>query len=142
MNMRPDDSYLRELMQSELRSASHAYYGHTVRNLFLVAGVIMLLVLPYINQGFLSPMKAGTIIGIIFVGICAGLTTSSAYWVFILDLIVAGCALLICEGYAMAAGAAAGRVTPSVIITQFLAVLFFCAFYFSIKTIRRWHTHQ
>ncbi len=139
--MKPDDQYLRESLQSEFRAASWDYHGRTVRNLFVSIAMIMLITLPYLHKD-LPTSFIFSIIGTIVVGICAGITSSRFKWSLFVDVAVSGIALIIFESYAIATFDSSDRSLPILILSQFLALLFFMAFYYSVVTLRRWNDHR
>lgn len=114
-------------------AALRHYYGDRVRQLFLTAGLIMLLCLPFFSAhipipGFIS------LLAIIFIAVVAGVTNPMLRPVMILDIVVSLIALISFEYFAMKQY---GQVPPILFgINQALALIFFFALYLSTKTFR------
>lgn len=109
------------------------YYGDIVRKLFLTAGVLILLALPFAVAYVPWPAPVLLLV-VLAVTMVAGLTNPKQVWVMWLNVAVAGVGLLAFEWHAI------GRVgTPPswiFVFDQALALIFFFALYYSIKTLR------
>ena len=139
--MRPDDEYLRERFHEEQRVLSRDYYGETVRNLFLVAGIIILFSLPFFHKVFKLPYII-PILAIVVLSLCAGFTNPRLKWSLAIDAIVAGIALVVFEYYAIDAYQSQSLLKLFFLINQILALIFFFALYYCIQTLRRWMTYR
>lgn len=109
------------------------YYGDTVRGLFFSGGVIMVLTLPFFKE--ITNINIFIPIFIMLVlAFAAGLTNPQSRWSIIMDTIVSGFAFIAFEYCAVTKFY---DLTDSFFWTnQILAILFFLAFYYSIKTWR------
>ncbi|MEK7649459.1 MAG: hypothetical protein AAB367_00645 [Patescibacteria group bacterium] len=109
------------------------YYGDIVRQLFVAAGVIMVLTLPFYKYILPVPSLIA-VLAIIIVDVAAGLTNPRQAWVMKLDLGISLIAATVFEYHAVTGYAS--QLDPLFWITQGLAVIFFFALYFSIKSTR------
>lgn len=109
------------------------YYGDTVRKLFLSGAIIMLLVYPLFNHTIpAQPML--NIVGIILLSVMAGLTNPRQTWILVADVFLSIAAVSVFEYYAVSFAQAGNQ--NLFIINQLLAVCFFTALYFAVKTAR------
>ncbi|MBI2011379.1 hypothetical protein HYS91_01290 [Candidatus Daviesbacteria bacterium] len=116
----------------EYRFIPH-YHGDKVRILFIIAGIIMILGLPFFQELIHLPLYS-SFLGILALGFIAGLTNPRQMWVALLDTCISIAALVIFEYYAIHS-----FNQESLIFfwtNQILALLFFAALYFSTKTLR------
>lgn len=110
------------------------YYGDITRNLFLVAGGVMIIFIPL--QGSLLPTTTIFFVGgILLIGFLAGLTDPRKRWVCYSNVLISAIGLIIFEFYA-ATGYREEGFNFDFLIHQAIALLFFIAFYFSTKTLR------
>jgi len=113
------------------------YYGDIIRAIFVSAGVLMIVALPfYKNQIPVTPTEA--ILSIIVLGILAGFMSPRQKWVSIVDGVVSLVAVLVFEYYAVLAYKSVGQIFtgPFFLLNQVLAGLFFITLYLSVKTFR------
>lgn len=111
------------------------YHGHIVRRLFVLAGIIMLLGLPF----FAMVVKGGVfmaISGILVLGLYAGLTTPKHTWIMWGDVVLSAIGSFTFEVLAIGLYDSGTSVTSYFIFNQALAIVFFLALYFSVKTFR------
>ena len=109
------------------------YYGDIVRKLFMAAGVIMLISLPFFRE-FLPVPTLLSLAAILIVSIVAGLTNPMQRWVMALDSFTALVGLFAFEYYAISRY---GDIPWLLFGTdQLLAIIFFFALYYSVKTFR------
>ncbi len=111
------------------------YHGHIVRRLFVLAGVIMLLGLPF----FATVVKGGVfmaISGILVLGLYAGLTTPKHTWIMWGDVVLSALGSFVFEVLAIGLYDSNTSITGYFIFNQALAIVFFLALYFSVKTFR------
>lgn len=141
MKTRPDEDILRANLYEEQRVASQDYFGDTIRYLLISISTIMLITLPYANRGVPFHFIL-SILGVVIVGICAGLTNARWQWSLLLDVVVAGGGLLFFEAYAVVIYRDSSASFFMMLLCQLLALLFFFAMYFSIQTFRRWMTYR
>lgn len=114
------------------------YYGDTVRKLFLVGALLMLATLPLFVK--VQPFSSYVpIFAIILFGLVAAWTSPAQNLVALINTVIAAGAIVVFEHYA----AVNSFCSPSDIYRQLflyvnlvLAVIFFFAFYYSIKTLR------
>ena len=115
------------------------YYGDVVRKLFIAAGVLMLLSLPFFQ--LLIPVPAFfSILAVLVLVLCAGLIAPSEKWTMILDMVMAGASLIVFEYYAVVSYRASS--ISFFIGNEVLAVIFLIAFYYAVKTVRGASTEQ
>ncbi|MEK7187499.1 MAG: hypothetical protein AAB691_01465 [Patescibacteria group bacterium] len=117
-----------------MRHIAH-YYGDTVRRLFVLGAIIMILTLPFfvdeIGQPLIIPLGV-----ILATGIAAGLTSPQNTWSALLNVCVAAGGVIGFEWYAVDWYARYGREEFFFWTSQTLAAIFLLALYFSLKTIR------
>lgn len=107
------------------------YYGDAVRRLFFFAGIIMLITIP--SKNLLPAHIFVSLVSILIVDLAAALTNPRQRWIIIFDAVVAAVGLITFEYNSIVSYDTAD---PVFWINQILALIFFLAFYFSIKTIR------
>jgi hypothetical protein len=111
------------------------YHGHIVRRLFVLAGLIMLLGLP-----FFAPIIAGGVFvavsGILVVGLYAGLTTPKHKWIMWGDVVLSTIGSFAFEVIAIDLYHTNGTIDAYFLFNQSLALVFFLALYFGVKTFR------
>ena len=108
------------------------YYGDMVRTLYLIAGVIMLVTLPLFKT--VVPIDLA-IIAIVVTALLAGLISFRHGWVFALNIAASLVGISIFEYYAVLFQGNES-VSSFFWINQILAIIFFFAAYFGVKTIR------
>lgn len=111
------------------------YYGDTVRRLFVLSAIIMVLTLPLLQNRLPVPPLV-SILSIVFVGLFAGFLAPRNKWSIRLDVVVSLFGLLVFEYYAVEAYKMYSFSDIFFIINQILAVIFLFALYNSAKTIR------
>lgn len=117
----------------KIRAGAH-YYGDMVRALFLSGAVLMLVSLPFFTN--LIPVPATLAILIILaIGTIAGLTNPRQKLVMILNVSISTIAFMIFEYYATVAFRSYS-LSNFFLLNQTLALIFFVAFYYSIKSLR------
>ncbi|MCL4419088.1 hypothetical protein M1146_03215 [Patescibacteria group bacterium] len=113
------------------------YYGDIIRALFLIGAVVMLIMLPF--SASMLPFPASfSILIILVLGFLAGFTNPAQEWINFLNVIASGAGAIAFE-YAAATvnfSSAHPLVFIFFVINQTLAVVFFLALYYSIKTLR------
>ena len=131
------DYYIRleqmEEAAKEGRVSTEHYYGDLVRKLFMIGGVVMVVGLPFIGSFITLPIFA-SILGILLLGVLAGLTSPVRRWVTVINLIVSVLAFVTFEGYAIKFFY--DRQTFFFVINEGLSLLFLAAIYYSTKTWR------
>ncbi len=111
------------------------YYGDIVRRLFLAAGMIILILTPVYPILPIDSMLV--ILGVLAFATLGGLTNPKQRWVSVFDVIVAILSLIVFESLLLNSyGALPESFDILFIIRQSLAVLFFFALYYSVKTVR------
>lgn len=112
------------------------YYGDTVRELFLIAAVVIFLYVPFASRLPFAMAALATVATAALI-VFAGLTNPRHRVIALIDAAIAGLGCVFFELVAVAAYGAAGTIFSfSFLVAQFLAVDFLAAFYFSIKTVR------
>ena len=109
------------------------YYGDIVRRLFLWGAIVMILVFPLYSAA-IPAQPILNLVGIILLSVMAGLTSPRQAWTLVADVVVAIAAFAVFEYYAVFFSRAGD--TNLFIVNQLLALCFFIAMYFSIKTAR------
>jgi hypothetical protein len=121
------------------RNVTH-YYGVYVRRLFLVAGLIQLLSLPYLDSFISIPLFFSTL-AILVIVFFAGLTNPKQRWVANLNLFTSIVGLVVFEYFAVTAYSNENTTMLFFLINQMLALIFFFSLYYSSKTIRGMYLH-
>lgn len=114
------------------RSTVSHYYGDIVRRLFMIAGGIMLVATPFYQDRL--PISAYASVWIIVIlDVVAGLANPLMRWLGWIETLIALVACLTFEYFAIRDFS----VTDSLFwINQTLALVFFIALYYSVKTAR------
>jgi hypothetical protein len=114
------------------------YYGDTVRFLFLVAAVIMLLTLPMVSEVLNIPTVI-SVASILVLGAAAGLTNPKQVWDSAINVFISAAGFLIFETTAVWTYR---QHIDTVSAERFflanigLGLIFMIALYFSVKTLR------
>lgn len=109
------------------------YYGDTVRQLFVVAGLLMLASGPFFRSALPVPAFV-SVLAVLLVGLAAGLINPRQLWTIGLNTVVALVGFVVFEYYALMAY---GGVSILFFwVNQILALIFFIALYLSTKTLR------
>lgn len=115
------------------------YYGDIVRNIFIVAGIIMVVMLPFFSSLIKVPITL-SIVAILALAIFAGFLNPKQLWIIVSNSIISIVACAVFEYYAVTSYL---NLDPSVSlnvrffwVNQFLAILFFVAIYLSVKSFR------
>lgn len=112
------------------------YYGDIVRRLFLIASIIILLSLP-LFYSILSDSILTFIIAVLVFGFLAGLTDPLKQKVALFDTCISALALVVFAYNAVHAYTATSSIlSPLFLVNEMLAILFFFALYYSVKTLR------
>ena len=117
----------------EMHHAPANYYGDIIRRLFIAAGVVLLLTLPFFSARYPAGLL---IVTIVVIALDAGLTTPNQPWTIVLDTIISMVLFCIFEYYAVLEYQ---KIPPSysfMLTNQLVALFFFLALYFSLKTLR------
>ncbi len=109
------------------------YYGDVVRRLFIAGGVVMVFTLPFFEHLLPGPYFVSILV-MLAVGVAAGLTNPRQNWAIILDVAISLFTFVIFEYHA--ATNFPDKTEFLYWVTQGLAILFFFALYFSIKSAR------
>lgn len=111
------------------------YYGDTVRVLFLLAALVMLVSLPVFADltGLPSLMSVGAILAL---GLAAGFTNPTQLWDAGLNAGIAVIGTLVFEGYAVVLYQKYNGPSGFFFTNLVLGFIFFVAVYFSVKTVR------
>lgn len=111
------------------------YYGDMVRQLFLSAAVIMLVGAPFYTDdiGAQGPVL---VVAAIMLAVIAGVMSPQMRFAKIAGTVVAGLGAIFFELWALAEYQSTQDFSAFFVIRQVLALLFFFALYFSIKSTR------
>lgn len=114
------------------------YYGDTVRKLFLIAAVLMLLTLPLLAH--LLPVSHFVPLFIVLaIGLAAGFTSPNQKIIGVLDMVVAGIGVVVSGYYAIEMYSIDHQdihQKVALVSNIVFALIFFFAFYYSVKTLR------
>jgi hypothetical protein len=111
------------------------YYGDYVRRMFFVSGIVMLIGLPFFASNLELTVFAATL-GVVIIGIFAGLTSPRQSPIIVFDVCVSAAASIIFELLTIEWYKETGGIDLYFFFNQILAILFFVALYFSVKTFR------
>ncbi len=115
----------------EYREIPH-YHGDVVRILLIIAGLIMLVSLPFFKDLISMPLIL-SVVAILAIGLLAGLTNPKVIWVIAFDSIASIVGFLVFEYIALKYF---NEHIFFALVNQILAVIFFIAIYYSTKTLR------
>lgn len=114
------------------------YYGDTVRKLFLIAAVLMLLIIPLFAH-LLPVSHFVPLFMILAIGLAAGFTSPTLKIIGILDVLVAGIGMVVAGYYAIELYSIDHQDLHqklAMVLNVVFALLFFFSFYYSVKTLR------
>ena len=118
---------------------SYHYYGDSVRMLFVVGGLIIIVSYPFFSSFVGLPIPL-SIIGCVALAVLGGLMNPKQKWIMALNMIVSIGAFVIFEYYAIYAyldlSPAKDIHVAFFWVNQILSLLFFFAAYLSTKTLR------
>ena len=112
------------------------YYGDTVRQLFVLAALVMVVSLPFFTEEIGQPLII-SLVAILLVGMAAGLTSPRHTWTATFNVFISIGGFLTFEDYAVDWYSRYGSTGSFFWTNQLLAVIFLLALYFSLKTFRR-----
>jgi len=119
--------------------SNYHYYGDSVRTLFVIGGLIMIVSYPFFSSFISLPIPL-SIIGAIALAIFGGLMNPKQKWIMALNTIISIGAFVVFEYYAVYAYL---HLSPTESIhvvffwvNQTLSLLFFFAAYLATKTLR------
>jgi hypothetical protein len=111
------------------------YYGNVVRALFVAAALIMLVGLPALTA-YLSVSTPISVVGMLVLGLSAGLTNPKQIWVAVVNACIAIVGFMVFESYAVSSYQIFGSTSKFFITNLVLSFIFILAVYFSVKTLR------
>lgn len=114
------------------------YYGDTVRKLFLVAAVLMLLTLPVFSH-LLPVSHFVPLFVVLAIGLAAGFTSPTQKVIGMLDVLVAGAGVIASGYYAIELYSIDHQdihQKAAFVVSVAFALIFFFSFYYSVKTLR------
>ncbi len=117
------------------------YYGDVIRGILLLAGLILLIAIPF-DSALLGLYLVAGVVGVLVLALLAGLTSPTSRLSILSDALVSGLAFMVFEYAAISAYFTTNDFslfTPEdriFLLRQLLAILFLLAFYFSTKTLR------
>jgi len=123
-------------LQHELNTPH--YYGDTVRLLFMIAGIIMLVTLPSFSKILNVPVIV-SVASILILALSAGLTNPKQKWDATVNVVIASVGFLVFETFGVLAygqGVISKQGEFFVITNIGLGLLFLVALYFGVKTLR------
>jgi len=127
---------LHQQAQSKQVIPAH-YYGDTIRGIYIVAGLFMILGYPFFSNLLGLPIVI-PVVAILMLGIFGGLLSPNQSWVMKVNVVISVIALFVFEFYAVQSFNGGIRGAGPVFFwgNQILAFLFFIAVYLSVKTVR------
>lgn len=111
------------------------YYGDMVRSLFMLAAVVMIVTLPFVNEQLPVSLPV-SILAILFLGISAAITNPLQLWSIITNATISIVAFSIFEYYSVSAYFQYSIFSLLFWTNQVLAIIFIFSTYYSIKTLR------
>ena len=118
---------------------NYHYYGDSVRTLFIIGGLIMIVSYPFFSSFIKAPI-AFSIIGVVALAIFGGLMNPRQKWIIAINMIISVAAFAIFEYAAVYTylnlPPAQGVHVAFFWVNQALSLLFFFAAYLSTKTLR------
>jgi hypothetical protein len=105
-----------------------------VRKLFILTGVVILIMLPVLQSALSIPLLA-TILAVIIIAFFAGLTNPLQKSVAFFNMLISATGLVLFE-YQAVLSYVPETITPLFGTNQILALIFFFALYYSVKTLR------
>jgi len=122
-------------LMKEILGPSH-YYGTIVRRLLILAGVIMLVALPFFQDLIPGPTLLSVVATITFI-ILAGILNPKDFNVSVAHVIISAIAIIVFEYYAIDRYQTVKTPFDSFfIVNEILAIIFLFSLYFSTKTVR------
>src|SRR3989338_10316796 len=118
---------------------NYHYYGDSVRTLFIIGGLIMIVSYPFFSSFIKAPI-AFSIIGVTALAIFGGLMNPKQKWIMAINTIISIGALAIFEYAAVYTylnlSPTQGMHVAFFWVNQLLSLLFFFSSYLSTKTLR------
>jgi len=116
------------------------YYGDSVRVLFVLGGLIMIVSYPFFAS-FIHTSVVAYILGCITLAVFGGLMNPKQKWIMVLNTIIPIVAFVVFEYTAVQTYLNLSSTTGKTLVAffwvnQILALIFFFAAYFSTKTLR------
>ncbi len=123
-----------ELIRNKFGLPFH-YYGDTVRRLFILSAIIMIVTLPFLANRLPVPPFTSILL-IVALALMAGFLAPRNKWAITFDLLVSVGGVLVFEYYAVDAYNAYSVSDILFLVDQTLAILFLFASYYASKTMR------
>ncbi len=122
----------------ETKTTYH-YYGDTIRGIFFIGGLIMILSYPFFSSFVKIPIIM-SIVGCISLAVLGGLMNPKQKWIMLLNTIVSVGAFILFEYSAIYAYMNLSSTETTHVaffwVNQILALFFFFASYLATKTLR------
>lgn len=125
-------------MNQSMRAKFPHYYGDTVRWLFMIAAIVMLIMLPTIN-GILNIPTVVSVLGIMILGFAAGFTNPKQVWDAGINTGISAVGFLFFETIAVWSYQQSFNTVEGerfFLANIGLGLVFLIAIYFSVKTLR------
>lgn len=113
-----------------------SYLSENVSRMFLVAGFLILLSLPFFRNDLSKGLLPLSIFGVIILVFLAGFTSKKYRWTVVLDAFISMCGLLIFSYQSVTVYTSYGTIFFGINLT--LSIIFLLSFYFTIRIIRDW----
>lgn len=110
------------------------YYGDMVRRLFILASIVMLIMLPVLKDTISVPLLVSVLI-VIVIAFFAGLTNPLQKSAAFFNMLISAGGLVFFE-YQAVLSYVPEKITYLFGTNQILALIFFFALYYSVKTLR------
>ncbi len=130
-----EEWYYKGMEKDTLLEIKKHYYGDIVRQLFLSAAVIMLVGLP-IFAGQLRLGIFAAVMGVLVIGLFAGMTSPKQKIIMITDVCIALIGSVVFEVTAVYSYRSNVFFQPYFFFNQVLALIFFVATYLAVKSAR------
>lgn len=115
------------------------YYGDSIRIIFIITGVTMILFLPFFSEIINLPILY-SVVGILALSIVGGILNPKQFYSIFINMVVSIIAFGVFEYYAIYAylelPRGVGQNTLFFWVNQIFALLFFVATYLSVKSVR------
>lgn len=115
------------------------YYGNSVRTLFIITGILMVVSLPFFSSLLNIPLYV-SLIAILGLAVFGGFLNPVQKWIIVANTVISVAAFVGFEYYAVHTYKSLPPDVPLHVaffwINQAFALLFFLAVYLSVKTLR------
>lgn len=111
------------------------YHGDMVRKLFVAAGAVMIITLPFLSHRLPLPPFFSALF-IVILGSAAGFVSPKSKWIIPANFVISAFGVLVFEYFAVSAYQKYSLADSLFLTDQILALIFLFALYYSAKTFR------